>query len=595
MDEASPYGYSSLPLGSIRLLCKDDGAGSSNWSLTQHVLDDAPAFFALSYAWGDEKPTERLDIEQSVLEITLGLSILLHQFEARHDDVRFIWIDQICINQQDDVEKAVQVKMMRDIYVSAHKVLLWLGPSTKASDLAMDSIMPLYKSIGVLPQSRFDYDGIRSHLPGQDDPFWPALMDLYARPWYGRLWVLQEAILAKDVEVLCGTKSMHWAAFASFATKMYDLTPLALIRAFDAHQSHGLNDSAQIQTWGFISIRNIDTIRSDEAEGNKPPFWMYLSMGQKCKVTNPLDRVYGLLGLLASEEVVRSIHIRYDWEPWQGYLHFCKAYIERDPDLALFSMAGCVSKPKELPSWCPNFDSPSNLASNYCSCPGFCAGFKPGGPRNSRIQTSATSNTITVPGFHMDRVKTVTKAASPLQDMITPLEGLGGQAAKHAQYHLECLNLFKEVYPAKTTDLQALLRSLVAGHWARHEPLPAIDFSAVHFRLLKLWAAMVSCGAIPSSSAREQVVMEQWLEALAMQASRRFFVTEAGRVGLGPGSVEKGDHVCVFYSAGPLYLLRYVDPDAPAELVGDAYVDGLMDLEKMPGDTRGKDEVFAIC
>lgn len=593
MGEASLYRYSSLPLGSIRLLCKDDGAGSSNWSLTQNVLDDAPAFFALSYVWGTEEPTESLNIEQSVLEITPSLSILLHQLEARHD-VRFIWVDQICINQQDDLEKAVQVKMMRDIYVSAHIVLLWLGPSTKGSDLAMDSIAPLDESIGVLPQSRFARDAIPSRLPGQDDPFWAALVDLYARPWYDRLWVLQEAILAKDVEVLCGNRSMHWAAFASFATKMYELMPHAWVRAFDA-QSHGSNDSGQGQTCGFVSIRDIDTMRSSEADGSKPPFWTYLSMGQKCKVTKPLDRVYGLLGLLASEELVRSVDIRYDWEPWQGYLHFCKVYIERDPDLALFSMAGCVSKPKELPSWCPNFDSPSNVASFYCNYPGFCAGFKPGGPRNSRIQTSATSNTITVPGFRMDRVKAVTEAANPLQDSITSWEGPTGQGAKHEQFHFECLNLFKEVYPAVATDLQALFRSLVAGHLTRHEPLPAIDFSAVHLRLLKSWTAMASGGTMPRSSARELVVMKQWLKALGMQAFRRFFVTEAGRVGFGPGSVKKGDHVCVFYSAGPLYLLRYVDPDGPAELVGDAYVDGLMELENMPGDTRVEDELFAIC
>ena len=592
MDKLSPYEYSSLPLGSIRLLRKDDSAGSSIWSLTQHVLSDAPPFFALSYVWGTGKPTEEFNIDQSVLRITPSLSILLHQLEAR-SDVHFIWIDQLCINQQDYVEKAVQVKMMRDIYVSAHKVLLWLGPSTKGSDLAMDSIPPLDEAIGVVPRSPFARENITaSHLPGQDDVFWPALVDLYARPWYDRLWVLQEAILAQDIEVLCGNRSMPWAAFAAFAHKMYELFPLALVQAFDA-QSHGCsNDSAQAQTRGFMNIHDIDTMRYGEAEGSKLPFWVYLAMGQKCKVTNPLDRVYGLLGMLASEELVRCIDIRYDWEPWQGYLHFCKAYIERDPDLALFSMAGCVSKPKELPSWCPNFDSPPNVASIYCNYPGFRAGFKPGGPRNSQVETAATSNTITVPGFRMDRVKVVTKAAQPLLDTISPWEGPTGQAAKHEQYHFECLNLFREVQP--TTDLQAFFRSLVAGHLTRHEPLPAIDFSPVHLRLLDVWFAMASSGALPTTSARELVIMKQWQHALGMQAFRRFFITESGRVGIGPGSVEKGDHVCVFYSAGPLYLLRYVDADASAELIGDAYVDGLMDLENMPGDTRGEDEVFAI-
>ena len=218
-----------------------------------------------------EKPTERFNVDQSMLTITPSLSILLHQMEAR-SDVRFIWIDQICINQQDDVEKAIQMKMMRDVYVSAHKVLVWLGPSTKDSDLAMDTIAPLEEAIGVLPQSRFAQDDILSRLPDQDDPFWPALMDLYKRPWYDRLWVLQEAILAKDIEVLCGNRSTTWAAFASLATKLYEFFPSDLLGAFDA-QSHGCsNDPAQALTRRFISIRGINTMRSSKTEGSKPPF-----------------------------------------------------------------------------------------------------------------------------------------------------------------------------------------------------------------------------------------------------------------------------------------------------------------------------------
>ena len=539
-----------------------------------------------------EKPTERFNVDQSVLTITPSLSILMHQMEAR-SDVRFIWIDQICINQKDDVEKAIQVKMMRDIDVSALKVLVWLGPSTKGSHLAMDNIAPLDEAIGVLPQSRFAQDDILSHLPGQDDPFWPALMDLYKRPWYDRLWVQQEAILAKDLEVLCGNKSMPWAPFGSFATKMFEYFPDALVRALNA-QSHGCsNIIAQAQMQGYTYIRDIDTMRSSEAVGSKPPFWMYLSLGQKCKVTNPLDRIYGLLGLLASEELVRCIDIRYDWEPWQIYLHFCKAYIERDPALALLSMAGCVSKPKELPSWCPNFDSQPNVYSFYCDYPGFCAGFEPGGPRCSQIRTSAASNTITVPGIRMDRVKAVTKAANPVHDSITPWEGPSGLAAKHKQYHLECLKLFREVYPAVTTDPQALFRTLAAGHLTNHEALAAYDLSPIYLRLLDLFA-LASGGAMPEISLRDSIEMNECLLALNMQAFRRFFITENGRAGIGAGNVEKGDHVCVFYSAGPLYLLRYVDAEASAELIGDAYVDGLMDLENMPGDTRGQDEVFAI-
>ncbi len=66
-------------------------------------------------------------------------------------------------------------------------------------------------------------------------------------------------------------------------------------------------------------------------------------------------------------------------------------------------------------------------------------------------------------------------------------------------------------------------------------------------------------------------------------------------MGLGPPDAKPGDIVCVFYSAGPLFVLRWADDDSEtAQILGDAYVYGPMELEKMPNETRGPDEIFVL-
>ena len=81
-----------------------------------------------------------------------------------------------------------------------------------------------------------------------------------------------------------------------------------------------------------------------------------------------------------------------------------------------------------------------------------------------------------------------------------------------------------------------------------------------------------------------------------INTGRRYFSTENGRLGLGPPEIQKGDTVCVFYGTETVMLLRPAKSN-PGEwyFVGDAFVHGLMDLDKTPESARGADEVFTIA
>jgi hypothetical protein len=122
--------YQPLPEGNIRLLQlhprQDDSLVSCSFSI-HDISDEAltPTYVALSYAWGRDDPTHRILIDDETIMVRQNLYEFL--LECRHCDA--IWIDALCINQQDNAERSLQVQMMGRIYSSAQVVWAWLGPA----------------------------------------------------------------------------------------------------------------------------------------------------------------------------------------------------------------------------------------------------------------------------------------------------------------------------------------------------------------------------------------------------------------------------------------------------------------------------------
>lgn len=66
----------------------------------------------------------------------------LRSFQRRNDTA-FLWVDAVCINQDDLEEKMTQIKLMGDIYSLAERTVIWLGPAENDSDVAMDLVRDL--------------------------------------------------------------------------------------------------------------------------------------------------------------------------------------------------------------------------------------------------------------------------------------------------------------------------------------------------------------------------------------------------------------------------------------------------------------------
>lgn len=137
--------YASLQLDSdgrkFRLLILEPSAdrlAPVRCNLNQASFENEnPKYTALSYVWADPPGTTPIIVNGVTTQITLNLEAALRHI--RHPlCAAALWVDAICINQEDVAEKNHQVEMMREIYSGAELVIAWLGSGGEDSDLAME-------------------------------------------------------------------------------------------------------------------------------------------------------------------------------------------------------------------------------------------------------------------------------------------------------------------------------------------------------------------------------------------------------------------------------------------------------------------------
>lgn len=143
--------YEGLPLPNssewIRLLDIDaplppeseSGLARITGRLRTAHIHSAPSFVSISYVWGPVGPNKRvieLSGQQGGVEITENCYQALWHIQQQFGSLT-IWVDSICINQQDEHEKEEQIPLMRQIYSMAQSVYIWLGPGSDATDSAI--------------------------------------------------------------------------------------------------------------------------------------------------------------------------------------------------------------------------------------------------------------------------------------------------------------------------------------------------------------------------------------------------------------------------------------------------------------------------
>ena len=223
------YSYTPLSSSYFRLLVLEPYANDSllNSCIRCRLISvkfSTVDYQALSYCWGDDGKKKDILIGDKVMRVGENLwSALDHlrrsRFESsgkgpNHWSSRCLWIDAICINQNDIQERNLQVSRMSEIYRKALRVIIWLGPAYSTSELAMATL----NSIDGFSMRRV----YNPSTPLRGGEVGEALVALVNRPYFTRMSIVQEIILARQIIIYCGHRSILWSKLSTLLDYIKD-------------------------------------------------------------------------------------------------------------------------------------------------------------------------------------------------------------------------------------------------------------------------------------------------------------------------------------------------------------------------------------
>jgi hypothetical protein len=331
--------YSALKEGEIRVLELKPGSGDSPivFSLKHVSLLEPLQYEAISYVWGNGLDLHYINFEENSSDsirpfrksvtVTRNLRDALQQFRDPVQS-RTIWADALCINQQDFSERAQQVRLMGEIYVKAHRVLMWLGLEDEETSDAVGFLVNVanicgekqelekYKKIDTLGQLTELIDV--SELPYFEGEL--AATRLFIRPWFYRIWVVQEVASGREVLVSIGPHTVP----------------------FD-HMGLGAIWINEIQSRGRISIASfvgpfnaIKIWQKWFTEAFSPA--ELLDYGRYLLATDSRDKVYGLLGFSVLQDALCDLEPDYDKSVEDVYTETAVKIIQKTGNLDILSL-----------------------------------------------------------------------------------------------------------------------------------------------------------------------------------------------------------------------------------------------------------------
>lgn len=237
----------------------------------------ATSYTALSYAWGTESSTEHIFLNGRPFPVRPNLWSCLFNLAGNECNMN-LWVDAICINQEDNLEKSNQVKRMNDTYTRADHVAVWLG---------LPSICETYQSQCPDPATRKTCQVQRG-----DFDWWDNIEDLARRPYWNRYWVIQEMLLGRNILIWCGNHAILWNDFQDILCSHAGIV--------DQYTSTRRDwNSDDYPALSLIMGRHVDRFPE-----NREPLGALLVQHRRSECKDPRDRVFALMGLVDPEEAV---------------------------------------------------------------------------------------------------------------------------------------------------------------------------------------------------------------------------------------------------------------------------------------------------
>lgn len=500
---------------------------------------------ALSYTWGSPDMTENIVINGLPFEIRANLASALRQLRVKghgRQDTRYLWVDAVCINQDDIAERNLQVRKMKMIYERAEQVLAWIGAADEYSDQAIDL---LHHATDFLTPD--DYLARYMYFQPDETENWEkrrtirGLARLLDRPYWRRVWVRQEIAVAKEIIVLCGDRRLTWATFVDGCDRL----PMDLFEPFVAEVS--------AYTSSYYEICDMDSLREQvEAEGYVA-FAAMLLHAKTCEATDLRDKVYGILSL-APALVTEQLQPDYSLDYKVVYREATISELQTSGSLAILSACEDPDQKSGLPTWVPDLESDwkaSTLKRRMEALKGIRL-YNTDANSPTRLSLSKCRNKLTLHGFHFDRIKALGGVWNGDLDTANEVVRSWQDLAMNA------------LVPDFTTwvAFEAFWRTLTADQELEVCRVNFVSTFALH---VALHIREDAKGGVPRldlnfdfqlTEGKMSPYMEMFINTMD---GRQVFTTFGGRIGIGNGELREGDLLCVLFGAQAPFALRRHD------------------------------------
>ncbi|KAM3081746.1 hypothetical protein ACMFMG_005192 [Clarireedia jacksonii] len=621
----------SHPLGrfGFRIFILEPGLIGS--ALIGHIhefnLLDAPAYYALSYVWGQEPAIHPVIINDKMKLIQPNLYHALQRIRLPTGQLQ-IWVDSIRINQLDDSERNAQVRQMATIYSKASSVLVWLGEADSSSKFALEFASQIISTDFLWNESWWEQYGFI------------ALAQILERPWFRRGWVLQEAAFSKNSAICCGDSQIHMDHFAMAVdlvrARLSTTGPLAFSRTTNMFSTAILTNFHDSP-----AVRLLDTMEGSfmkSADGDilhrKMSLETLVGLGTFSETSDPRDTIYALLNLANDITSLSRIDQSDAIIPDYG-----KSVLDVFVDFILHCCSNSGSLDMICRPWTPISSSVMHPSGkNNQKLPSWIISRDklPFGDPSRRLNHRLHGKPLV--GGSQRRIYNTHYGLSPQVSVRRNEHGacdgsldargiiLGEVAQRstrlaNAIITKECLQLLGTVSRKPHSNIispsDTIWRTLCADRDGKGEPAPGL-FRVAMLHLLQLSTEIPESGNLldhMSSIDIEELIdtdipdhVRTFLAVVRdVIWNRRTFRSKANNatstpfVGLIPQNAKVGDQICILYGCSvPVVLRKHLrfNKEPCWELIGDAFVYGIMDGEAIrnvsPETLQSTETVFEI-
>jgi len=594
---------------------------SGKWSdpvrcrMVTRFIDQEEDYMCLSYVWGDMQDAFTIEVNSHPVSVSKNLWYALRRLRW-YGTAGALWIDALCINQDDVQERSAQVFQMAKIYATAEQVIIWLGALSKSRswwdssiELEEEEFSGFLRSLGnnvdvqeATEEVTRAYSAKRKiTAPPLDSMIIALMMTLYRfvdLPWFHRTWTVQEYILARRSIFVFGGQAVNTDALANVYTT---LNAFATSLKTDSRMQNHFDQHLQT-TLGPIMLRlnhlacmaDLSRIAcSDQASSKELAMDAALSVLQMCrsrKCSDPRDKLLAFAKVASN--ALGFVHADYSISATDIFLRFTLNVIQQMGNLDIWTLVECArddeepSKVEGLPTWVVDWTVEGRHAMNHLF-------HKRNLPTTSQsysldFTVGKDGSVLIVQGTKFDVVSKTTTDAYGVkpqafklgQSELTPwirflgLTSLDNDAGRSVAWDRFARLLMHDQFPTSAADGGFYIPTRKDEH-SRWRIATAEDKG-----LFYEWAVKEQeyhgIDTAPKLSAELRVVVDL---VYHIARGRKLFQSVGGRLGLCPGSAQAGD--VLFHIAGSRWpvLLR---PDLVArdhachtttyQLIGTCYV-----------------------